>query len=296
MESASFAQGRVSFTVQLFRVVFISLYLGGASSSSEVGMVKPVLLPPAGLHTELQLLDPYLRDQGHHHPQVVAEGKTGQKAGSQRYPSEPDKRSISYLPWNHNTIRELNANRSKYSEQLSVILVESGTSYLEIQWRLENSTGFPVAARPKFSRIQCHLGSTTQVHSVNGSVTQFRIENLLSNTLYTVCVELVPDTPPGAATAAGDAESSVDSLYYRCVYESTIPIIRTDSIVALVLTLGYVLLLTLIGYVTWWLRVRKIKTSRRAQTTGLEMSCKTGTNIEERAHLASNVHGQPNSH
>jgi hypothetical protein len=72
---------------------------------------------------------------------------------------------------------------------------------------------------------------------------------------------------------------------------------------------GYVSIMAGIGYVTWWLRVRKISTNRRkkqqeSDSDALEMSCRaetTGTvrfsEIEERQALTttSNSHGHSNS-
>ena len=168
-----------------------------------------------------------------------------------------------------------------YSQRLDLFLEASATSWLDIRWRLDNETGAGAAAArargaPSYSRVRCHLGNATIFHNVFGAATRFRIPNLASNTEYIVCVEML--------------EGRV--LHFRCARFSTIPLVRPDSILGLLLTVGYVLGMGMIGYVTWWMRVRKHATTSQKLENEMELSCRTSTvrcsEIEERTHLNSN--------
>ena len=174
--------------------------------------------------------------------------------------------------WSHADVRI--PDPDLYSERLDIFLVRSATTWLDIRWQLDNRTGASVGA-PKYSRVRCHLGNTTIFHNVLGSISQFRVPNLSSNTEYIVCVELLER----------------NYLHYKCSRFSTIPLVRPDSILGLLLTLGYVFGMGLIGYVTWWLRVRRHVASHKIENE-IELSCRTSTirfsEIEERVHLNSN--------
>ncbi|KAL8601822.1 hypothetical protein ACOMHN_020557 [Nucella lapillus] len=177
--------------------------------------------------------------------------------------------TISYLPSLH--VNVTLAQPRQHTQRLGLELVQSATTWLHVRWRLHNKTGASVGV-PRFSRVTCHIGNTTTVvHDVAGSGTQFRIPNLSSNTQYLVCVE---------------TETVERVLYYRCSPFRTIPLVRPDSVLGLLLTLGYILLMGVLGYVTWCMRVRRYVSSRKAGGNELELSCRTSTirfsEIEER--------------
>lgn len=284
--------------VQHYLFLSISLYLSGITATSDLAAAAVSELQSPGLQSGRDMLNhPYQMD---HRRVAEIEEKLVEPESNRSHAEGSNSGSISYLPESNSTIIQLDTNRLALSEHLLIELVESGMFHLQIRWRLENTTGLLRDVQPTFSRVSCYLGNATVLEKVNSTSPQLRVENLQSNTRYTICVEAVPDQPPGTLLGTRNNDIGVDSVVYaRCVSLSTIPLMRVDSIVALALTVGYFLLLTLVGYVTWLLRMRRQAANRKSrEQAGLELNnCKHEageiSSIEERSHLASNFSRKP---
>ena len=186
---------------------------------------------------------------------------------------ELTKRDLEHA-WSHVDVRT--PDPALYSERLDIFLVRSATSWLDIRWQLDNRTGASHGV-PRYSRVRYHIGNTTIFHNVFGSVSHFRIPNLSSNTEYFVCVEMLEK----------------NDRHLNCARYRTIPLVRPDSILGLLLTLGYVFGMGMIGYITWCLRVRRYNATHKIEDEIELQSCQDNTihfsDIEERVYLNSNL-------
>ncbi|KAK3740819.1 hypothetical protein RRG08_042803 [Elysia crispata] len=84
----------------------------------------------------------------------------------------------------------------------------------------------------------------------------YQFQFLRSNAEYTICVYMLERSPT--------TDDKV--LHFECAPFFTIPVVRSDSVLGVALTLGYIVLMAGMGYVAWWRRAHSIK--RRQATDG----------------------------
>ncbi|XP_025082914.1 uncharacterized protein LOC112557333 [Pomacea canaliculata] len=169
-----------------------------------------------------------------------------------------------------------------YSDRVSIFLVQSDTSWLDIKWQFDNSSLDGASDIPIVSQATCDLPNGRIVSDFfNGTRNRFRFSHLMSDTEYTVCV----------VVTEGTHVETVKRMYSKCTYFRTIPLMRPDSVVGLVLTLGYLIGMSAFGYVAWKCRMYKVTATRTKQEDGLELTSRSNgerlSDIEERVYLNS---------
>lgn len=200
---------------------------------------------------------------------------------------------LGHTVYKRDTLRSANedANRSPSAKgeslnsdyhglQVKISHVESDTSWIEVQWSLLDQSKVNHSVSFKAS---CELDKWKIVSDrLNVSTSHFRFSHLMADTEYLICVET-------SETLANDSSASYTQI--TCANFFTIPIIRLDSLVAVILTLGYFVGLGVIGCVAWCHRARKRSSNQTSAVhqDGLELVFrKTSgrpTEVEERTHL-----------
>ncbi|CAL1537714.1 unnamed protein product [Lymnaea stagnalis] len=131
---------------------------------------------------------------------------------------------------------------------LDIDVIEATTSSLHVTWKLTNMSSSDSVME---STVICETTNgrivSDKLHSATNS---FHFQFLTSDTRYIVCVYVLEKSTT--------ANTSI--LHYNCQPFSTIPLVRADSIVGVILTLGYFGLMVVMGYAAWW---RKMKNARR---------------------------------
>lgn len=120
-------------------------------------------------------------------------------------------------------------------------------SSITIGWSLTNRT-FPESVLE--TSVICETFDGKMVSDKLHPDTQtFKFQFLRSNTEYTICVYMLETSP--------STKNRV--LHFECAPFFTIPVVRSDSVLGVALTLGYIVLMGGIGYVAWWRRSQAIK-------------------------------------
>lgn len=123
-------------------------------------------------------------------------------------------------------------------ERLQIFWVNSTVHEISISWKLLNTTGFI-----RHSIVEYFPpGGRFTSHPLQDDVRNFTFVNLDPGTVYTICVYM--------AEVYG-ADNSTEKSISRCVKINTIDYIRRDSLIILIITLGYYALMGLIGYTQW---------------------------------------------
>nr|KAG5698989.1 hypothetical protein BaRGS_033502 [Batillaria attramentaria] len=177
----------------------------------------------------------------------------------------------------------------KFSSRLEIFLTDSSTTWLDVRWRLQNSTGVG-SGETEFSRVRCYHGNLVLLsNNMNSSVNRFRFSHLTPDTEYMVYVEVLERVPGNS----GDTLLHSQGTYFR-----TAPRIRSDSILGVILALGYLVGMGAIGYARWWWRKRKQRANHKEENDEYELSCRTSTvrfsGIEEHVHLNSSPTAEEN--
>ena len=138
---------------------------------------------------------------------------------------------------------------------LDIFWLNSSIHSISIKWALNpnyNMTGFIkdsiVEYFPKGGRFTSH--------PLSSDVREYRFDSLEAGTIYTLCVHM--------SEIYGEGNySSIN--HSKCVKINTIDYIRRDSVVIMIITLGYYAFMGLIGYTQWKRRLTRIKrnTKRR---------------------------------
>ncbi|XP_059169240.1 uncharacterized protein LOC131951010 [Physella acuta] len=141
--------------------------------------------------------------------------------------------------------------REPYDQRLYGILhIEAGdisTSSIQVKWSLTNRTSSDSKME---ATALCETPNGKIVsNKLTSSTRSFTFELLSSNTKYLVCVYLLEKS----------SSSNTSILHYSCDIISTIPLIRVDSVVGVLLTLGYMGSMVGLGYVAWRRKVRQVR-------------------------------------
>lgn len=137
--------------------------------------------------------------------------------------------------------------------KLQIFWLNSSTHSISVRWALEksyNMTGFikdsVVEYFPKGGRFTSH--------PLEHDVREYTYENLEAGTMYTVCVYMTE--------VYGESnESSI--VHSKCVKINTIDYIRRDSVVIMIITLGYYAFMGLIGYTQWKRRLWRVRNNNK---------------------------------
>lgn len=149
-----------------------------------------------------------------------------------------------------------------YSERihgrLNIEVEEVTPSSIHIRWGLTNRTYEDGVME---TTVFCELSNAKIVSDkLHTSTYSFRFEFLNSNTKYLVCVHLLEKSK----------STNTSILHYSCEQFWTIPLLRVDSIIGVLLTAGYVLLMGALGYVTWYRRASRKKKSAEEEKFQIE--------------------------
>ncbi|XP_074655959.1 uncharacterized protein LOC141909468 [Tubulanus polymorphus] len=158
---------------------------------------------------------------------------------------------------------------ARAASDLKTILIRSGTlttSSILVHW---NNT---LATTGKH-RVSYTPSGLTAEHTMYSSwqpseKSSFRIQHLPSNTKFNICVtSQYPNALPSEVT--------------ECSEISTIPVLQTSSIVALTLTLGYIVGTALLGWCWWRCRIMSRDRVKSREEMALKSSYTNNRNIEE---------------
>ncbi|GFR97162.1 hypothetical protein ElyMa_000985600 [Elysia marginata] len=120
-------------------------------------------------------------------------------------------------------------------------------SSIKIGWNLTNRTFTDSVLE---TSVICETFDGKMVSDkLHPDMDTFQFQLLRSNTEYTICVYMLEISP--------STDSKV--LHFECAPFQTIPVVRSDSVLGVALTLGYIVLMGGMGYVAWWRRSQAIK-------------------------------------
>ena len=113
---------------------------------------------------------------------------------------------------------------------------KSSTSSISIEWAInipETIDEYHIRYRKDDS------AAVTYSPALEWNSTSYEIKHLITNSLYNICI---------VATVLGNGSKSYEKA---CVDLKTIPLIRNDSLIALLATIAYIVLTILFGYFIW---------------------------------------------
>ncbi|KAI8749342.1 hypothetical protein BgiMline_028664 [Biomphalaria glabrata] len=141
----------------------------------------------------------------------------------------------------------------RYLGILNVHLLEAGTSTLKVSWQLLNVTSADSLIE---STAICETNYGAIVSDkLKPGTSQFQFHHLDSNTDYAVCVYVLEKS----------ASTNISLLHYSCQSFKTIPLVRQDSVVAVVISVGYVMAMILLGLIGWWKNSYKVRQRKRKE-------------------------------
>lgn len=150
-------------------------------------------------------------------------------------------------PLDNNAIFEIPVN------MLEIFWLNSSIHSISIKWALDpnyNLTGFVkdsvVEYFPKGGRFTSH--------PLSSDVREYTFDNLEAGTMYTLCVHMLEIYGEGNYSSINHS---------KCVKINTIDYIRRDSVVIMIITLGYYAFMGLIGYTQWKRRLMKIRNNTK---------------------------------
>lgn len=136
--------------------------------------------------------------------------------------------------------------------KLEIFWLNSTTNSISVRWALKRSynlTGYIensiVEYFPKGGRFTSH--------PLSSDVREYTYENLNAGTLYTICVYMME--------IHGEYNESI--VHSKCVKINTINYIRKDSVVIMLITVGYYAFMGLIGYTQWKRRIWRVRNSSK---------------------------------
>ncbi|XP_005102482.1 uncharacterized protein LOC101852488 [Aplysia californica] len=142
--------------------------------------------------------------------------------------------------------------------KLSIDLLRSHPSSLLVTWRLSNVTQ---ADSTLEATALCETGNGKIIsNKFTSSVDSFQFMNLNSDTEYVICVHMLEKSK----------STNTSILHYNCQSFATIPVMRPDSVIGVMLTLGYLLAMGAIGYVVWWRKAKKLRDNEEEERRRIE--------------------------
>lgn len=140
-------------------------------------------------------------------------------------------------------------------DMLEISWLNSTTHSISIGWILSKSynvTGFVTTSVVEYYP----KGGRFRSHPLQRDVSEYTFVQLEVGTLYTICVYL---------TELYGEQNLSSIVHSKCVKINTIQYLRRDSIVIVLITLGYYAFMGLLGYTQWkrrlW-RIRKLKKNK----------------------------------
>lgn len=155
---------------------------------------------------------------------------------------------------------------------------DSSTSSITVGWRVPER--FPVS-KYEVSSQKTSTNATMHSGDLDPEENEYVIEDLATHTEYYVCVY--------AHVTLEDA--SEESVEKECHHVETIPVIRVDSVVALLGVVGFIALLILIGYLVWKQAVKKAEAEKEDE----EEEEKIKPNEQPQTYLGAPPNNAPKS-
>ena len=139
-----------------------------------------------------------------------------------------------------------------------VFWVNSTTSSIAIRWTLKqvNKSRTIVGSHVEYFVD----GGKFSSHLLHKGINSYVFRNLLAETMYTICVKVY-------LKHQGDQSMQETKEHSSCVQIWTIPYIRKDSVVTLLLTSSYFVFMALMGYSQWRMKIQSIRTKNRRNTS-----------------------------
>ena len=123
---------------------------------------------------------------------------------------------------------------------------ESTTTAIIVEWEVSadyEAMGFRVMVQKEGSR------DVIRSPALPASQREYATEDLVMHASYNVCLWAAINS--GEVGFTSDENGDVFYKEHWCIDAVTIPIMRDDSVIALVAALGYIILMILIGYLCW---------------------------------------------
>ena len=143
--------------------------------------------------------------------------------------------------------------RDSVSNMLEIHWLNSSTDSISIKWNLSsnyNLTGYITQSTVEYFPS----GGRFTSHPLAAYIKEYSFSNLDANTLYTICVHMMEAYGP-------QNKSSI--THSNCVKINTIDYIRKESVVILIITLGYYVFMGLLGYTQWKRKIWDVQSRRR---------------------------------
>jgi len=136
--------------------------------------------------------------------------------------------------------------RDGLKENIEIHWINSTVHEITISWNLTNVSGYISLSNVEYFTSDGKFTS----HPLNGNVRNYTFVNLESGTVYTICVYM---------TETYGANNSTERFHSSCVKINTIEYLRRDSLIILMITLGYYVFMVLLGCTQWKRRLSTIK-------------------------------------
>ena len=169
-------------------------------------------------------------------------------------------------------IRSLKFNiKDSVSNMLEIYWLNSTIDSIAIKWNLSanyNLTGFIQQSTVEYFPS----GGRFTSHPLHPRVREYTFTNLDAYTLYTICVHMVE-------VYGTHNKSSI--THTQCVKINTIDYIRRESVIIMVITLGYYVFMGLLGYTQWKRKLWDIQNRKRRRQK--QLASKTAVRWKELA-------------
>ena len=143
--------------------------------------------------------------------------------------------------------------RESVSNLLQIHWINSSTDSISIGWNL--STQYDLTGHVIHSTVEYFpAGGRFTSHPLAANVREYSITNLDVNTLYTICVHMTE-------VSGHNNKSSI--THSKCLKINTVKYIRQESIVIMIITLGYYAFMGLLGYTQWKRKIWDFRTRKR---------------------------------
>ena len=145
------------------------------------------------------------------------------------------------------------AIRDSVSNMLEIQWINSSTDSISIGWspsKNYNLTGYVLQSTVEYFPT----GGRFTSHPLAANIREYSITNLDANTLYTICVHMIE-------VFGHQNRSSI--THSNCVKINTINYIRRESLVIMIITLGYYVFMGLLGYTQWKRKIWDFQSRKR---------------------------------
>ena len=151
-------------------------------------------------------------------------------------------------------------------ERVEIIWLNSTIDSISIQWQLSAKYKNVSLGFIKQSRVEYFpTGGRFTSHPLHRNIREYTFNNLDAGFLYTVCVYMTE--------VYGESNMSIIT-HSKCLKINTIEYIRKESVVLMMISLGYYVFMGLLGYTQWkrkqWAIERRCKNRAKADDSDVK--------------------------